>query len=178
MLSADEVRKKMPSSTPATKEEFLSAIEKRAVEAAKQGAISIWLTAKDGYKETPTAALEQALNILRAEGYRLVEDKHNGKPAMRIYWEDEPAKSEWEIQNVPRTFKGKIGHVLSCAATGAVFSGALAAVIIGALNAFKGSNIDLFEATTNYAALGFFVVGVFAWLVDTGIDVRKKKEAN
>lgn len=178
MLSADEVRKKMPSSTPATKEEFLSAIEKRAVEAAKQGAISIWLTAKDGYKETPTAALEQALNILRAEGYRLVEDKHNGKPAMRIYWEDEPAKSEWEIQNVPRTFKGKIGHVLYNGATGAVFFGMMAYMIVAVANLFRDSQIDLNNAAFNFAAIGFFVVGSFAWYVDTGEVIRKKREAN
>ena len=178
MLSADEVRKKMPSCTPATKEEFLSAIERRAVDAAQQGAISIWVTAKDGYKETPTAVVEQVLNILRAKGYRLVEDKRDGKPAMRIYWEDEPAKSEWEIQNVPRTLKGLFFHVLNNAAAGAVFFGMMAYMIVSALNAFGKANIDIYDATGRYATIGFFVVGFFAWLVDTGVDVRKKKEAN
>lgn len=178
MLSADEVRKKMPSCTPATKEEFLSAIEKRAVEAAKQGAISIWLTAKDGYKETPTAALEQALNILRAEGYRLVEDKQNGKPAMRIYWEDEPKPSEWEIQNVPRTFRELTTYVLSSAVTGAVVFGMLAYTVALSLNVFFDSSHNLYDIAMHYAVIGFFVIGLLTKINEHGIDVRKKKEAN
>lgn len=178
MLSADEIRKKMPSRTPATKEEFLSAIEKRAVDAAKQGAISIWINAKDGYKETPTAAFEQALNILRAKGYRLVEDTHQGKPALRIYWEDEPAKSEWEIQTVPRTRKGLIFHVLNNAVVGAVFFGLMVYMIVAVANLFRDSQIDINNAAINFAAIGFFVVGSFAWFFDTGEVIRKKKEAN
>ncbi|SDA85339.1 hypothetical protein SAMN03159475_0112 [Pseudomonas sp. NFPP33] len=174
MLSADEVRKFMPARAPVTKEEFLANIDKRIIAAAKEGAVSIWITEKEGYDES-SAVIEQVLSILRDKGYRLVQDTYNNKPAIRIYWVDEPEPSEWEVQYVPYKFWELIFNVTTMATVWAVFFGAVAFLVAGLLNYFWGHDFELFVVATNYAFVGFIVTALFLWVSDTGKAVRKKR---
>lgn len=174
MLSADDVRKKMAN--PRTAEEILTAIEKKIIAAASQGAVSIWFSDKDGYRENKSTALEQALNIMRDKGYRFVEDTSNNRPALRIYWQEEQPKTEYHTEYKPRTLKSISGIILLIAIFWLVITFMLSLAYFTYTN-LGGTNLDNYYRNLIIGvAIGFVLNSVYIWLTDKGEMVITKIE--
>lgn len=176
MLSADDVRRKMLNSRAETTEEILTSIEKKIIAAASQGAVSIWLSDKDGYRENKSTAFEKALNIMRDKGYRFVEDTSNNKPALRIYWQEEQPKTEYHTEYKPRTLKSVLGIILGLAIFWLVITFMLSMAYFAYTN-LGGNNLNNYYRNLIVGvAVGFILNSVYIWLTDKGEMVITKIE--
>ncbi len=108
MKNASEIRSLMPTPQSVSfsgipdicKDDLLHAWQLRMIRAAKEGAVSFWLKANDGYVPGKLqSGFIAAIEELKASGYHVVNDSVHGKPALRVYWGGKVAEN---IPSVPK----------------------------------------------------------------------------